>query len=132
MTRILTPNAPYVILSNRLGPADQTDPKELLSFDSGLNSVVIDVHYYSLYTEMFRSMNAQQHIDYIFNQGASDLGTLTTSNGPYTFVGEWSAKWDVKEATMQDYQRFARAMLDVYGRATFGWSYWTYKNQNHN
>lgn len=49
-----------------------------------------------------------------------------SSRGKY-FAGEWSAKWDVKEATMQDYQRFARAMLDVYGRATFGWSYWTYK-----
>ncbi|KAF2323021.1 hypothetical protein GH714_032796 [Hevea brasiliensis] len=54
----------YVILSNRLGPAD---PKELLSFASNLNGVVIDVHYYNLFSDMFTNMNAQQNIDFIHN-----------------------------------------------------------------
>ncbi|GMN33691.1 hypothetical protein TIFTF001_004293 [Ficus carica] len=117
----------YVILSNRLGAADS---RELLSFASGLNRVVIDVHYYSLYSDFFKSLTVQQHIDYIYNQRSSDLGAVTTSNGPLSFVGEWSAEWDVQGATMQDYQRFAKAMLEVYGRATFGWAYWSYKNQN--
>lgn len=30
---------------------------------------------------------------------------------------------------MQDYQNFAKAQLDVYGLATFGWAYWAYKCQ---
>ena len=42
-------------------------------------------------------------------------------------TGEWSAEWEVNEASKQDYQRFAKAELDVYGRASFGWAYWAYK-----
>lgn len=76
----------YVILSNRLGPADS---RELLSFASGLNRVVIDVHYYSLYSDFFKSLTVQQHIDYIYNQRSSDLGAVTTSNGPLSFVGKY-------------------------------------------
>lgn len=111
----------YVIMSNRLGPADH---KELLSFASGLSRVVIDVHYYNLFSNNFNSLNVQQNIDYVNNQRASDLGAITTSNGPLTFVGEWTCEWNVKGASKQDYQRFANAQLDVYGRATFGWAYW--------
>lgn len=76
----------YVILSNRLGPAD---PKELLPFGRNLNRVVIDVHYYNLYSSMFNQMNVQQNIDYIYNQRASELSTVTTSNGPLSFVGKY-------------------------------------------
>ena len=76
----------YVILSNRLGPADA---KELLSFSQGLDRVVVDVHYYSLYSDMFNSFSVQQNIDFIYNQRASDLDTVTTSSGvPLTFVGK--------------------------------------------
>lgn len=50
----------------------------------------------------------------------------------YIFSGEWVAEWQVSGATKEDYQRFANAQLTVYGRATFGWAYWTLKNvQNH-
>ncbi|KAG2716587.1 hypothetical protein I3760_03G133600 [Carya illinoinensis] len=119
----------YVILSNRLGPAD---PKELLPFGRNLNRVVIDVHYYNLYSNMFNQMNVQQNIDYIYNQRASELSTVTTSNGPLSFVGEWTAEFAFNGASMQDYQRFAQAQQAVYGKATFGWSYWAYKcSQNH-
>ncbi|GLU13140.1 hypothetical protein SLE2022_297860 [Rubroshorea leprosula] len=114
----------YVILSNRLGPADQ---KELLSFASGLNRVVLDVHYYSLFSDAFKKKNVQQNIDYIYNERASDLTTVTTTNGPLSFVGEWTAEWYVNGASMEDYQKFAKAQLDVYGKATFGWGYWAYK-----
>ncbi|ESR41395.1 Mannan endo-1,4-beta-mannosidase [Citrus sinensis] len=114
----------YVIMSNRLGPADH---KELLSFASGLSRVVIDVHYYNLFSNNFNGLNVQQNIDYVNNQRASDLGAVTTSNGPLTFVGEWTCEWNVKDASKQDYQRFANAQLDVYGRATFGWAYWAHK-----
>ncbi|XP_040369674.1 probable glucan 1,3-beta-glucosidase A isoform X2 [Rosa chinensis] len=119
----------YVILSNRLGPADR---KELLSFAQGLSKAVIDVHYYSLYSDMFNGFSVQQNIDFIYNQRGSDLAAVTTSDGPLTFVGEWVAEWAINGASMEDYHRFAKAQLDVYGRATFGWAYWSYKCQyNH-
>lgn len=76
----------YVILSNRIRT---TDPKELLSFASSLNNVAIDVHYYNLFSDNFKGMNVQQNVDYINNQRSSDLGALTTPNGPLTFVGEF-------------------------------------------
>ncbi|KAG5241777.1 glucan 1,3-beta-glucosidase [Salix suchowensis] len=119
----------YVILSNRLGPADS---KELLSFASGLKRVAIDVHYYNLFSDSFNSMNPQQNIEYIYNQRASALATVTTTNGPLSFIGEWTGEWAVQGASMQDYQNFAKAQLDVYGRATFGWAYWAYQcAENH-
>lgn len=41
------------------------------------------------------------------------------------------AEWKVNGAAKEDYERFARAQLDVYGRlATFGWAYWGFKNVN--
>ncbi|KAK1314679.1 hypothetical protein QJS10_CPA06g00628 [Acorus calamus] len=48
----------YVIMSNRLGPVD---PKELFSMASGLSRVVIDVHYYNLFTSEFDNMSATKH-----------------------------------------------------------------------
>ncbi len=75
----------YVILSSRLGPADA---KELLSFASPLNRVVIDVHYYNLFSDSFKSMNPQQNVDYMYNQRSGDLSAVTTANGPLSFVGE--------------------------------------------
>lgn len=121
--RKYTQNA-YVILSNRLGNADA---KELLSFASSLHCVAIDVHYYNLFSDSFSNMNAQQNIDFIHNQRSSDLDTVTTANGPSIFVGEWTGEWEVNGASMEDYQNFAKAQIEVYGRAQFGWAYWAYK-----
>lgn len=75
----------FVILSNRLSISD---PTELISFASSLKNVVIDVHYYNLYSDKFKSMNVEQHIDYINTQRSSDINTLTTSNGPLVLVGK--------------------------------------------
>ena len=48
------------------------------------------------------------------------------------FVGEWTAEWAKSGASKEDYQRFAKAQIDVYRRATFGWAYWAYRcAQNH-
>ncbi|KAF3441031.1 hypothetical protein FNV43_RR19317 [Rhamnella rubrinervis] len=113
----------YVIFSNRLA----ADSKELLSSAAGLNGVAIDVHYYSLFSDDFKKMNVQQNIDFIYNQRSSDLNAVTSSNGPLIFVGEWTAEFAINGASKEDYQRFARAQLEVYGRASFGWGYWTYK-----
>ncbi|XP_026664286.1 probable glucan 1,3-beta-glucosidase A isoform X2 [Phoenix dactylifera] len=105
---------------------------ELLGFASGFQGSVIDAHYYNLFSNQFNGLTVQQNIDYINNNRANDLATITRSNGPLTFVGEWVAEWEVKGATKEDYQRFAQAQLKVYGQATFGWAYWTLKNvDNH-
>ncbi|XP_025610271.1 probable glucan 1,3-beta-glucosidase A isoform X2 [Arachis hypogaea] len=117
----------YVVLSNRLA---SSDPREFFPVATGLMKTVIDVHYYSLYESKFDNLTVQQNIDFIQTNRSSDLTFVTTSNGPLTFVGEWVSEWKVNGATKEDYQRFAKAQLDVYGRATFGWSYWTLKNVN--
>ncbi|KAL8514098.1 hypothetical protein ACS0TY_013280 [Phlomoides rotata] len=116
----------YVILSNRLGPATNT---ELLPLANTFSRSVIDVHFYNLYSTYYASLNAQQNIDNIYDQRARTLQQVTPANGPLSFVGEWVGEWLVPNAPMQDYQRYARAQLDVYGRATFGWAYWSYKCQ---
>ncbi|CDP01022.1 unnamed protein product [Coffea canephora] len=115
----------YVILSNRLGPADST---ELIPFASGLTRSVIDVHYYNLFSDVYSNLTVQQNIDIIQTNRTAQLARITSANGPLVIVGEWVAEWEVSGATKEDYQRFAAAQLQVYGRATFGWAYWTLKN----
>ncbi|XP_065628090.1 probable glucan 1,3-beta-glucosidase A [Quercus suber] len=72
--RKYTPSA-YVILSNQL---ENADPKEQLSFARNFNHVVIDMHYYNLYLDEFSNMNVQSYA----------LKTVTTSNGPLSFVNQ--------------------------------------------
>lgn len=117
----------YVVMSNRLGPSK---PKELFPLANGLMRSVIDVHYYNIFDDLFENMSAQQNIDFIYNNRSSELNVITTSNGPLTFVGEWVSDWRVKDATKEDFQRFGKAQIDVFGQATFGWSYWAFKNAN--
>ncbi|CAM8911066.1 unnamed protein product [Rhodiola kirilowii] len=120
----------YVILSQRLGLGSQ-DEKELFPLASGLQKSVIDVHYYNLFwPEVFNSMTVQQNIDFINTNRSAQLNAINTQTGPLVLVGEWVAEWMVSGAAKADVQRFAAAQLDVYGRASFGWAYWTYKNVN--
>lgn len=44
------------------------------------------------------------------------------------FPGEWVNEWNVTNGSQKDYQDFGRAQLEVYNAASFGWSYWTLKN----
>lgn len=46
----------------------------------------------------------------------------------YILLGEWVNEWNVPNASRIQYQLFGRAQLDVYNNASFGWSYWTLKN----
>ncbi|XP_031504612.1 probable glucan 1,3-beta-glucosidase A [Nymphaea colorata] len=117
----------YVIMSNRL---HSTTPTELLPLANGRSRTVIDVHYYNLLSSGFNNWTVQQNIDYIYQTRASELNTLTSASGPLSFVGEWVAELNVTNAGPEDYKRFARAQLEVYGRASFGWAYWTLKNVN--
>ncbi|TKY49863.1 Glucan 1,3-beta-glucosidase [Spatholobus suberectus] len=112
----------YVIMSNPL----DADSKVFFSFMGNFNKVVIDVHYYNLYSSKFANMNVQQNIDYIRNERASDLSGVSSTNA-LSFVGEWTAEWSIQGAAKEDYQSYAQAQLDVHSRATFGWAYWAYK-----
>ncbi|KAK7275744.1 hypothetical protein RIF29_16866 [Crotalaria pallida] len=119
----------YVVLSNRLL---SSNPKEFFPIANGLVRSVIDVHYYNVFESQLANATVQQNIDFILTNRSSELNFITTPNGPLTFVGEWVAEWQINEAKKEDYQRFAKAQLDVYKRATFGWAYWTLKNvKNH-
>lgn len=42
--------------------------------------------------------------------------------------GEWVNEWNVTNGSQFDYQEFGRAQLEVYNTASFGWTYWTLKN----
>ncbi|XP_047954334.1 probable glucan 1,3-beta-glucosidase A [Salvia hispanica] len=114
----------YVILSNRLGLANST---ELLPFATGLSNSVIDVHYYNRYSDYFQSMNGRQNADYIYKKRSKQLKEVTREGGPLIFVGEWTADLYLNDTKKDDYRRFAKAQLEVYGKATFGWAYWSYK-----
>lgn len=76
----------YVVMSNRLG--SHTDSRELFPLTSGLNGAVIDVHYYNLFVDTFDKMTVQQNIDFVYTNRSAQLGHVTTSNGPLTFVGK--------------------------------------------
>lgn len=77
----------YVIFSNRLGG----DLKELISFSSNFGRVVIDFHMYNLFWEGFNSMTVQQNIDFIYNNRASAIKSVS-DQGPLVFIGKLKAR----------------------------------------
>ncbi|XP_047045012.1 probable glucan 1,3-beta-glucosidase A [Lolium rigidum] len=118
----------YVVMSNRLGIGENTT--ELLDFAGGFTGSVLDVHYYSVFNSIFNNLTVEQNIDFVRTNFSGELAKVTRQNGPLTFVGEWVAEWLVPNATKEEYQMYAKAQMDVYGQATFGWAYWTLKNVN--
>lgn len=78
--------AVYVVMSNRLGPSEH---RELFPLANSFTRPVIDVHYYSIFDDLFENMTAQQNIDFIYNNRSSDLNFITASNGPLIFVGKF-------------------------------------------
>ncbi|GAB4847242.1 hypothetical protein Ancab_026283 [Ancistrocladus abbreviatus] len=115
----------YVIVCQRIGNAD---PMELYQADIGFTNIVVDLHYYNLFDTYFVNMSSADNIDFIYKSRETQLQQLNSANGPLVFVGEWVNEWNVTGATQQDYQNFGRAQLDVYSAASFGWAYWTLKN----
>lgn len=113
----------FVILSNRLGGHQ----RELLSFANKLDRVAIDVHYYNLFSDWYKTLSVDQNIQFIYGQRAANLSAITTPKGALSFVGEWVADMEVKNGTKRDVQRFGEAQMKVYKHATFGWAYWAYR-----
>lgn len=68
-------------------------------------------------------------LDYIQSHVLAHIILICTEHGAmFLCSGEWVNEWDVQNASQYEYQKFGRAQLDVYANATFGWSYWTIKN----
>ncbi|KAL3733224.1 hypothetical protein ACJRO7_022709 [Eucalyptus globulus] len=109
----------YVFMSCILGNSGE---EVLLPNVSGLDRTVVDVQ---CYFKGNAGDTIQDNPPLLYEYWLAELGSPTTSNGPLIFVGEWVVDWAKK--TKEEYQKFAEDELEVYGRATFGWSYWTLK-----
>ncbi|KNA05014.1 hypothetical protein SOVF_194390 [Spinacia oleracea] len=115
----------YVIVCQRIGNAD---PLELYQANIGFTNVVVDLHYYNLFDTFFVNMSSAQNVDYVYKSREAQLQQLNNASGPLLFIGEWVNEWNVTRGSEQDYQSFGKVQLDVYNAASFGWAYWTLKN----
>ncbi|KAK4776782.1 hypothetical protein SAY86_005470 [Trapa natans] len=123
-----SPNA-YVILCQRIGNAD---PIELYQASIGSHNLVVDLHYYNLFDPSFINMSSADNIKFIQGSREPQLQALNCINGPLVFIGEWVNEWNVTNGSQVEYLSFGKAQLEVYNGASFGWSYWTLKNnRNH-
>ncbi|PUZ51915.1 hypothetical protein GQ55_6G229400 [Panicum hallii var. hallii] len=114
----------YVIFCQRIGNAD---PMELYQAYLGATNTVVDLHYYNLFDPYFEKLNATENIQFIYKNRLPQVQSLNRANGPLVFIGEWVNEWNVTNASQVQYQLFGNAQLEVYGEASFGWSYWTVK-----
>nr|GLL23089.1 hypothetical protein GOBAR_DD35357 [Ipomoea trifida] len=111
----------YVVMATRMWAHNVT---EFLPFAARFERAVIDVHLYN-----FNHMTVEDVMNGdVYTHCQEVVSAVTTSDGPLSFVGEWTAEWMVPNATKEEYQRFAKAQLEVFDRATFGWAYWTFKH----
>lgn len=115
----------YVIICQRIGNAD---PMELFKANIGDSNVVVDLHYYNLFDTFFSNMSVADNIQFIYESREPQLQALNSANGPLIFIGEWVNEMNSTSASQLQYQMFGTAQLEVYGSASFGWSYWTLKN----
>ncbi|KAK6923803.1 Glycoside hydrolase, family 5 [Dillenia turbinata] len=115
----------YVILCQRIGNAD---PFELYQANIGFSNLVVDLHYYDLFDSFFDNMSSVDNIDFIYTNREAQIQALNNANGPLVFIGEWVNEWNTTSGSQIDYQGYGRAQLDVYNAASFGWAYWTLKN----
>ncbi|KAK9037732.1 hypothetical protein V6N11_022634 [Hibiscus sabdariffa] len=124
VVRKYSPSA-YVIICQRIGNAD---PLELYQAGIGSHNLVVDLHYYNLFDTFFVNLSAIDNIQFIYKSREAQLQALNGANGPLIFIGEWVNEWNVTSGSESDYQEFGRAQLEVYNAASFGWAYWTLKN----
>nr|GMC77000.1 probable glucan 1,3-beta-glucosidase A [Ipomoea batatas] len=110
----------YVVMPIRMGAPNVT---ELLPFVTQFERAVIEAHLYSV-----QHWTVDEAMNDVYTHSKETLSAVTTSDGPLSFVAEWVAEWMVQNATKEEYQRFAKAQLEVFDIATFGWAYWTLKH----
>lgn len=78
------PNA-FVILATR----HSGDAKEFFPLAKGMPYVVLDVHYYNLFSDIFNGMTVEQNINFIQTTRSDELQDITTTDGPLTFAGTY-------------------------------------------
>ncbi|THG11608.1 hypothetical protein TEA_023070 [Camellia sinensis var. sinensis] len=126
----------YVIMASRMQYGMKpVDPTELFPLARELKGSAIDVHYYQIFMPVFKKMNHQQNIDFVYTNTSVELNRLIKPKNPQIFIGEWATEWgtanlahpSLSKKTIEDYKNFGKAQLQVYGKATFGWAYWTLK-----
>ncbi|KAE8000000.1 hypothetical protein FH972_004372 [Carpinus fangiana] len=115
----------YVIICQRIGNAD---PWELYQTNIGSHNIVVDLHFYNLFDTFFVNMSTVDNIQFIYKSREAQLQALNSTNGPLVFIGEWVNEWSATNGSQTDYQEFGKAQLEVYDAASFGWAYWTLKN----
>ncbi|KAL5731858.1 hypothetical protein ACHQM5_004546 [Ranunculus cassubicifolius] len=115
----------YVIIPQRTG---QADPTELIQANIGSLNLVLEVHFYNR-DNLTVNASVADNIEFVQNKRRTQLDVLNSANGPLIFVGEWVNLMTVENASREDYIKFGKAQLEVYSEASFGWAYWTLKNQ---
>ncbi|KAI3961445.1 hypothetical protein MKW92_029128 [Papaver armeniacum] len=120
----------YVILCQLIGNnGADPDPTELYNANTGngKSNVVVDLHYYHN-NPSFANMSLQENINYLYDTRKTQMNSPNAVDGPLVFIGEWVNEFGKGEWSQNDYQKYGSAQLDVYGEASFGWAYWTLKN----
>ncbi|KAI3854778.1 hypothetical protein MKW98_027968, partial [Papaver atlanticum] len=126
----------YVIMCqlSSYNAADPPEPAALYQANTGKGKsyVVVDLHYFNVHKSLFDNMTAQQHINYLHDTRKTQMNSLNAADGPLVFIGEWVNEFGIGGWSQREYQNFGRAQLDVYGSASFGWAYWSLKNDANN
>ncbi|XP_026416298.1 uncharacterized protein LOC113311704 [Papaver somniferum] len=120
----------YVIMCQLRGD-DGADPDPAVLYNAntgnGKSNVVVDLLYYNLYPSL-ANMSLQENINYLYGTRKTQMNSLNAAEGPLVFIGEWVNEFGRGKWSQKEYQKYGSAQLDVYGSASFGWAYWTLKN----
>ncbi|XP_026416308.1 uncharacterized protein LOC113311714 isoform X2 [Papaver somniferum] len=125
----------YVIMCQLSGNnGADPDPAALYQANTGngKSNVVVDLHYYNVHNSLFDNMSAPQHINYLHDTRKTQMDSLNAADGPLVFIGEWVNQFGKGEWSQREYQNYGSAQLRVYGSASFGWAYWSLKNDADN
>ncbi|KAI3883374.1 hypothetical protein MKW92_039620 [Papaver armeniacum] len=117
----------YVIICQRLNTSDSFEIYNANEL-KGLSNLVVDFHFYNLYTDFFKNIRPFESIQYINKERRQQVDSLNAANGPLVFVGEWVNSFE-RSASLTEYKDLSKAQLEVYGSASFGWAYWTLKTE---
>ncbi|KAI3952433.1 hypothetical protein MKX01_005300 [Papaver californicum] len=118
----------YVIMCQMVGEGFENAGVYQSIAKMGLSNVVVDFHYYNLYNDFFSNKSVKENIDYIRNERKRRIESRNAPNGPLVFIGEWVNEFGKGGWSQTEYQEYGSAQLDVYGSASFGWAYWSIKN----
>ncbi|KAI3952435.1 hypothetical protein MKX01_005302 [Papaver californicum] len=120
----------YVIMCQLIGnDGADPDPTELYNANTGngKSNVVVELHYYHN-SPSFANMSLEENINYLSATRKTQMNSLKAVDGPLVFIGEWVNEFGRQGWSQTEYQEYGRAQLNVYGSASFGWAYWSLKN----